>query len=208
MHLHAIPTGSWHVPAGQGGVNGTQASGTGTAAGSQGRAAHVPSVVPTRGVAPLPGAGTGHATEEGGCAPAGQPRAVLARHGGWARHRHGAHVAPTWEPGRASAALKPPFVPGQPLALGIQVVPGGARRKPSNRVLGSARQRGTNAPSSAGRTGTKSSWLARGALPGPPPCQGQATCHGQAGGSRGGGTEVLAPPCSPDPLRAQGPPCA
>lgn len=123
----------------------------------------------------------------GGCAPAGQPRAALARHGGWARHQHGAHVVPTWEPGRAPTALKPPFVPRQPLALGIQVVRGGVRRKPSNRVLGSARQRGTNAPGSAGRTGTKSSRPAEGAVPGPPPARARprATARQEAPEERG-----------------------
>lgn len=50
--------------------------------------------------------------EEGGCAPTGRPRAGLTQHGGWACHRHGAHVAPMWEPGRVPMGLKPPFVPG------------------------------------------------------------------------------------------------
>lgn len=154
------PHGELPCASSPGGCERDRACGAGAAGSSRDRAAHVPSAVPTPGAAPLPGAGRGCAGEEGGCAPAGQPRAALARLGGWARHRHGAHVVPTWEPGRALTGLKPPFVPGQPLALGIQVVRGEVRRKPSNRVLGSARQCGTNAPGSAGRTGTKSSWPA------------------------------------------------
>lgn len=170
-----------------GGVNGTQAAGAGLPT-CPARA------VLTRGDAPPSGTSTGT-----GSALAGRPRAALARHGGWACHRHGAHVAPMWEPGRAPTALKPPFVLGQPLVLGIQVVLGGARRKPSNRVLGSARQHGTNVPSSAGRTSTKSSRPARGALPEPTPAwaRPRAMDRQEALRRRGSPLNLLAPQTPP-----------
>lgn len=78
----AHPHGSCRVPWGA-------RAGSGIAGGSRGRAAHVPSAVPTRARAPPPGTVPGRGLRGG-----------HVRHGGWARHRHGAHVAPMWEPGR------------------------------------------------------------------------------------------------------------
>jgi len=99
------------------------------------------------GWAPLPGAGAGLPTCQARCPPTAWPlchalaRAVPGRRaaaswlGGHALRWQGAaggHAigmgltsARRGSLARAPAALKPPFVPGQPLALGIQVMPGG-----------------------------------------------------------------------------------
>lgn len=115
-----------HCP--HGCVDGTQVSRVGSAGGSRGRAAHVPSTVPTHVTTPPPGAGTGHAGEEGGAVPRLGSHA-LCRHGtaGGCTIGMGLTSPRCGSLARAPAALKLPFVPGQPLALGIQVMPGGER---------------------------------------------------------------------------------
>lgn len=76
---------------------------------------------------------------------------------------------------------------------------GGVRRKPSNRVLWQCPPARDKCPRLSGEDGHKELLAGTRGTARPTPCQGRATCHSQAGGTRGKGddpyvgTEPLAP---------------